>query len=550
MSSGIMHSFMGNFKIGTRLFFLIGILTIVPVTIGALAYYGIATTDETLEGVYDHRLLPIELLGDMDDALMAAIIEIYLGQKHDPAVAESVYHEKTHNVQKHIDAAREEMASLHKAINELKERQIDAEEIKLTKELEDTVRTLESQGINEMLRLMESRNFDQGYELAAYRLSDMFHDTEVVMDKLIEKSREDARDEMDEADARNTAITMVVIVSILVGVVFSAILGLMILRSITAPLNQMVDRVRDIAEGEGDLTKRLDLESRDELGDLAVGLNRFIVKIHDLVVEIAKATDSVTSSSGQLSGASESLSSSTEESSRQSESIAGSSVQLSQNMQVVSSSIEEMSISISEVARKAAEAASIASEANRSAENANQTVAALGQEAGEIGTVIESIVMIAQQTNLLALNAAIEAAGAGEAGKGFAVVASEVKELARQAGDSSEEIKRKLEGIKDSTVGAVDVIQGIAKVIVQVNDITESIASAVEEQSITTKEIANNVSQASVASADVTKNIEGISSASKEGAKDAAAVLDMSNEMKKLSDDLNGLVGQFKINRV
>ena len=140
----------------------------------------------------------------------------------------------------------------------------------------------------------------------------------------------------------------------------------------------------------------------------------------------------------------------------------------------------------------------------------------LGAAADEIGKVIEVIQDIAEQTNLRALNATIEAARAGEAGKGFAVVATEVKELAKQTASATDDIRRRIEGIQNSTGESVRAIGEISEVIKNVNEVSRTIASAVEEQSITTREIAQNVAQTTTAAEAVSRGVAESASACQE----------------------------------
>ncbi len=337
-------------------------------------------------------------------------------------------------------------------------------------------------------------------------------------------------------------ITTVIVITAL-GVIFSFI----IVRGIVKPLEFMTERVQDIAEGEGDLTKRLKIESKDELGVLSGWLDKFIEKIHNIVVDISKTTEEVYKSSGYMSETGQSLSASIEELSTQVQNISSSATQMNQNFQVISSAVEEMSISIGEVAKKTADASRISNEANKTARDADTVIQELGHNAGEIGRVIDTIVGIASQTNLLALNASIEAAGAGDAGRGFAVVASEVKELARQAGDASEDIRHRIQAIQSSTDGAVASIAQINTVIGDVNSISGAIASAIEEQSITAKEIANNVGQSLEASKDVSRNIEGISQVAREGASNAMQSSKLAESLSDSATALRNIVNRFKI---
>lgn len=367
------------------------------------------------------------------------------------------------------------------------------------------------------------------------------------MDALIgyqQAQAEVLRADQESNATRTVIITLVVTgISILVGALITWIMN----RGIGAPIVVAMERIKDIAEGEGDLTKRLQVDSQDEVGMLAEWLNRFIDKIHKIVQEISSNTERVLGSAQKLSEASQSLSAGTEQMSTQSQSIASAATQMSQNFQVISSSVEEMSISVSEVAKKTADASGVAAEANETANNTSAVINELGTSASEIGKVMETIVNIANQTNLLALNASIEAAGAGDAGKGFAVVASEVKELARQSGESSEDIKARITAIQNSASRAVSAIGEISDVISKVNEISGAIASAVEEQSITAKEIAGNINQSAEVAGEVTRNIEGISTAANQGAQDAGVAADLAGDLNELAEKLAKIVGQFKI---
>lgn len=356
-------------------------------------------------------------------------------------------------------------------------------------------------------------------------------------------------------EAYNSAVeaynmTRLILISItVIAFIVSLSLFFIISRSITGPLNLGVERVSDLAQGEGDLTKRIDLKTKDELGELGGWIDQFIIKIHDNVVKIDSSAQKVSANSSKVEEAAQNVSSGTEEMSNQATTIASAATEMSQNLQNVSASIEEMSISVQEVAKKAADARSIAVEASQAAGESNAVMGELSTAAEEIGVVIDTIAEIASQTNLLALNAAIEAAGAGEVGRGFAVVAQEVKELARQVATSSDEIRVRILGIQESSTKTSEAIANIVEVINRINEISSSIAAAVEQQSITTKEIASNVAQTTQAASDVTQNINGIGDASKEGAINASKAQSLAKGLEKLSKDLDEVVGQFKVHK-
>lgn len=300
--------------------------------------------------------------------------------------------------------------------------------------------------------------------------------------------------------------------------------------SVTRPIKRTVSMLKDIAEGEGDLTKRLDDSRSDELGEMAKWFNVFVDKLHGIVGKLSQDASTLNGSSRELSGVASELAMGAEGASGKSSAVAAAAEEMAANMNSMASSTEqvsatvknvavsldEMKSSISEVAQNAEKAASVAADAAELAQTSNDKIADLGTAADEIGKVIEVIQDIAEQTNLLALNATIEAARAGDAGKGFAVVATEVKELARQTAAATDDIRTRIEGIQNSTGGAVEAVKEIGDVISHINEVSRTIAAAVEQQSASTKQIAENVSQTAAASESVSRGVAESATASQE----------------------------------
>ncbi|SFB82583.1 methyl-accepting chemotaxis sensory transducer with Cache sensor [Marinospirillum celere] len=346
---------------------------------------------------------------------------------------------------------------------------------------------------------------------------------------------------------------------VLAGLVMASLI-LLITRSIQSPLKDMLNRMREIADGDGNLTHRLPLDGKDEIMHINRAFNRFIGKIQDLVKESRESALSV-------SAAAEELSAVTQQSSQTVQ-------QQSQETDQVATAMNEMTATVQEVANNATSAASAASQANNQTQlgqkRLQETLETLGQldasikttastleelKAGteNIGTIMDVISGIAEQTNLLALNAAIEAARAGDHGRGFAVVADEVRNLAARTQESTGEIRdmierltseaqRSFEAMAQSSHQAVETVthaqetsqalEEVAAAIQQIADMNTQIASAAEQQAAVADEINRNV-----------VNINELSSQTEEGARHTTQA---SEELAGLAENLNSQVSQFR----
>jgi methyl-accepting chemotaxis protein len=416
-------------------------------------------------------------------------------------------------------------------------------------------------------KVLESREFFQTETLPALKA------TQTILDQIRDHYSQNfnhAEDQMmqgiDSAIRMSMALT-------LAAVGLGLLAAVMITRGITRPITKGVDFA--IALSDGNLTRTLEIDQKDEIGRFCGALNTMADNLRKMFRDVSAGVKTLSSSSTELSAISQQMASgasqtsgksnqvaaAAEEMSANMASVASASEQASANVQMVAAASEQMNATITEIAGNTEKGRMITGEAVAQAKSVSTRVAELGKAANEVGQVTNVINEISEQTNLLALNATIEAARAGEAGKGFAVVANEIKELAQQTAEATQDIRLKIEGIQASTDGTVTEINQIEKVITDVDEVVATIATAVEEQSASTREIAGsvgqaargiedvneNVAQCSTVSADIAKDVEQVNQASKEMSDGSGQVSNSADELSKLSESLKLMVARFRI---
>jgi methyl-accepting chemotaxis protein len=322
-------------------------------------------------------------------------------------------------------------------------------------------------------------------------------------------------------------------------------LGWWLSREVLEPLALLRGRLAEIADGNGDLTRRLAFHRDDEIGLLAGEFDHFVAGVQSLVGKVAGTAAGLSTSAASLSVTSEQIAASAHDATRRAESASSAAEEVSSNVASVAGATEEMGSSIREIAHNAHRAAGVAVDAVTMADTTNAAISRLGQSSLDIGSVVKLITEIAQQTNLLALNATIEAARAGEAGKGFAVVADEVKDLAQETARATDDISRRIESVRNDSRDAITAIEAIRVVISQISDYQVTIASAVEEQSATTSEMGRGFSQVATGSAEIARSIAGVANASSSTLSGVAAARATTDELRKVAEELTSLVSRF-----
>lgn len=362
----------------------------------------------------------------------------------------------------------------------------------------------------------------------------------------------------------NRSLTQLLTFSFIAGLVLVLVLGTWgyrYARTIVRPIKTVTAMAQDIAQGEGDLTQRIQYHNRDEIGELTYWFNQFIDKIHSLLKQVKVSLQQVGNAANRLSTASEQMASGSEEQQTQ--------------LSEIATSMEEMSAMILEASRNANETQSSTNEANRAAfegsqivqntihgieniaqitEKAVALIATLKQKSLEIDQVVQVIDDIADQTNLLALNANIEAARAGEAGRGFAVVADEVRKLAERTVRATGEIGEQIKSIQEAIRSSVEAMNQVAThsqegkaIAAQAGQSLARIAQLISAVNSAITQIATAADEQSSGAEQISKNVETISTVAKETASSAQDLAALSEELSREVKALEQFVDKFKV---
>jgi methyl-accepting chemotaxis protein len=427
---------------------------------------------------------------------------------------------------------------------------------------------------NEFLPAIESGNKVRALELAHGILKqkylehrDHINNVVTMSTKMNAKTEEFAKHAVHNSFV---ILCLIAVVSILLSLGLLYLLTKQVVNKITGIQNSL----KEISEGDGNLTRLLNIDSIDEISNIAYYYNKFVGKLQSMIQQIASSAVTVASAAEKLSVTSEVISSNAEETTLQSRTVELSNEEttlsaktilnavqkITDSVKCVSLFINEMTSMTSDINISCQKESRAAAHANSQAQTTSEVMKTLSSSAQEIGQIVTVINTITTQTNLLALNATIEAARAGTAGKGFAIVANEIKELSTQIATATADIQRLVKRIQGDTEKAVLSMASISKIIEDVDQISQGIVRAVDEQSKTMEDITKNIREVDTGSVVATENvnnsleglfkisnnISGVNLAAKETAAGVQQIKISASELVLLASGLECIVEQFK----
>ncbi|MGE6462248.1 methyl-accepting chemotaxis protein [Pseudoalteromonas tetraodonis] len=356
---------------------------------------------------------------------------------------------------------------------------------------------------------------------------------------------------------QRTIIVINVVIMIVVVVLFSYFIG----RSILTPTRLAAEMMKDISQGEGDLTRSLNDSGNDEISQLSRSFNLFVSKIRESLVLVAKSANDVNEHAHAVDDSSKTSQSFIELQNDSSTQVAAAMEQMTHQIHDVSRNAEAAEQAANDAASNASTGKNVVSKTitaietlSSNIETVSKVTADLAQESNNIGSVLDVIRSIAEQTNLLALNAAIEAARAGEHGRGFAVVADEVRTLASRTGKSTDEIQAMIAKLQEGAKAAVEAVKSSQEISISTVEQASSANTSLDEidrlVSVITDmngQIARATEQQTSAADEVNLRINDLSQSTEQSLGNTKDLTRASDKLKQSSVELSSVVSRFKL---
>ena len=536
---------------------LVGCISVV--VSGVLGLVGMKESDSKIESIYKENLTNVTRFSQIMGLMRDNRIQLLLALQHDPAAPDIVkLHD--HAMEQHLNSDKKNIEEITAVWKEYtSDVALNAEEKKMSDDFAEKRGKFVKEGLLPVHDLILAGNFHEATELTITKINPLFKDANESVQKLYDNEKAQGRKAYEDALKQYRTTMALVVGAIIVSILVSVILGLMIIRSISSAAASLVQASNAMANG--DLSQRVRLTSKDELGAIGESFDTMADSFSQAIRKVAESSAQVAVAASQVNSTAERIATGAEEVASQAATVAtageemsATSGEIAQSCQMAAEGAKRASQSAQNGAAVVEGTISVMSQIAEKVQESARTVESLGARSDQIGAIIGTIEDIADQTNLLALNAAIEAARAGEQGRGFAVVADEVRALAERTTRATREIGEMIKAIQNETKGAVAAMeQGVHQVeagtmeasksgdalqdiLQQINDVAmqvNQIATAAEEQTATTSEISSNMQQ-------ITEVVQQTSRGAHESATAASQLTGNAGELQRL-------VQQFKL---
>ncbi|MBT1071908.1 methyl-accepting chemotaxis protein [Pelotalea chapellei] len=536
-----------SMKVGTRLYILIGFLSILLISIGFLGLHSAKLSESGLDTVYKDRVVPLKDLKVIADMYAVNIVDT----SHKVRNGNLKWDEGRKNVDQAIKIIDEKWKAYLATT-------LVAEEKKLVQEITPLMKTADA-AVTKLSGILKKEDAN---DLTQFTISELYPAIDPVSSKfsdLVDLQLKVAKEEYDISSTTYHRSKNISIASIILGVLMATGFGVLIVRSITGPLAAGVTAANRLAQG--DLTAEIEVTGTDETAHLLTAMKTMTENLRSIISHVSSTSSQVAAAAHQLHSTAERIATGAQEVAAQTgtvatagEEMSATSNDIAKNCQYAAEGAQRASQSASNGAEVVERTVAVMGQIAEKVQESARTVETLGARSDQIGAIIGTIEDIADQTNLLALNAAIEAARAGEQGRGFAVVADEVRALAERTTRATREIAEMIKAIQKETRGAVAAMeQGVHQVEAGTSEAAKSgealreildqvhavamqvhqIATAAEEQTATTSEISSNMMQ-------ITEVVQLTSHGAHESATAAA-------QLNGNAEELQRLVQQFKL---